>query len=116
MWIRTLVMAGLLASAAVAKSDGPPPALEPAALGRLAGALEVCMKADPDRAKLYARYRTELVVLGEGTANEIRAPGTDTPAYREAHASVLEAAGKLSTDDLLAQCHEGFADTAAAGN
>ncbi len=115
MRVRTLVICGLLASGACARADGPATALEPAALGRLAAMLEVCATADAERSALYVRYRNELIAVGEGTEHAMRAPGTDTPAFREAHAAVLEATAQRSREELVGQCRQGFAADASAG-
>ena len=90
-----------------AAADPPAPVpnqLDAAALGRLDAMLTLCIKADPKNSATYARYRTEMIVFGEGQPYEMHAPGSDSPEYKEAHATMVGAAGKLTHEELVGQC------------
>ena len=77
---------------------------DPAALGRLDAMLTLCAKADAEHRKTYERYRTEMIVFGEGTRYEMRAAGSDTPAFKEAYAATLAAVAKERAEELEGNC------------
>ena len=90
---------------ATADPHGPVPnGLDAASLGRLDAVLTLCIKADTKNSETYARYRAEMIVFGEGTSSEMRAPGSATPEYKEAYAAMLGAAGKAGAEELVSQC------------
>ena len=90
---------------ATADAQGPVPnQVDAASLGRLDAMLTLCIKADAKNSATYARYRTEMIVFGEGTPYEMHAPGGDTPEYKEAQAMMVEAAGKSTREELAAKC------------
>lgn len=97
-------------AAAEKKGSAKPPAppdqgkMDAATLGRLDALFTLCAKADAKNRPTYERYRTEMIVFGEGTTYEMRVPGSDTPAYKEASAATFEAAGKASKEELAGQC------------
>ena len=78
--------------------------MDAATLGRLDALLTVCVKADERNRASYENYRTELIVFGEGTPEEMRVPGSETPEYKRARAEMLEATGKTSAKELAANC------------
>ena len=106
-------------AAGMARADEPAVAAKPmdaVMLGRVDAILTLCDKADASNRALYRRLRTELVVFGEGTKFEMRAPGADTPEYKAAYAEMLEAARQQPEAELVASCHASFAaDTKPAG-
>ena len=101
------LVAAFLLAAASASGQKPTAAQEAeaaATLGRLDAILTQCAKADAKNRTTYERYRTELIVFGEGTAHEMRVPGSDTPQYKEAYQVLTTELNKQSRDDLAAQC------------
>lgn len=95
--------AAMLSVPAWAESTAPH-TMDPAALGRLDAMLTQCAKADAKHRTTYERYRTEMIVFGEGTAQEMRVTGSDTPKYKEAYQALTTEMGQKSKDDLAAQC------------
>jgi len=91
------------APAAAAAKDGA------AALGRLDALLTVCAKGDVKHRAIYQKYRNELVVFAEGTPQEMRAPGSDTPEYKNAYAEVVAAAAKARAEEIERECGRIFA-------
>ncbi len=76
-----------------------------ASLGRLDGLFTVCAAADPSHREIIERYKIELIGKGE-----LRAAGTNTPAFEEAREELLEAASKVSHAELAAQCSRAFSN------
>lgn len=99
-----LAATGELCAAAAATAEPSLNKMEPATLGRLDALFTLCAKADVKNRTNYERFRTEMIVFGEGTPYEMRVEGSDTPAYKEAYAATLEAAGKAGTEELAGQC------------
>lgn len=86
-------------------AEAPAPVkMDAATLGRLDALLTLCSKADAKHKSTYERVRSEMIVFAEGTDHEMRAPGGDTPEYKEAYAAMVEAAGKTSKKELVAEC------------
>ena len=99
-----LVASAPLCAAAATTAVPAPDKMEPATLGRLDALLALCAKADAKNRTSYERYRTEMIVFGEGTPYEMRAADSATPEYKEAYAATLEIAGKASAEELVGQC------------
>lgn len=103
-----IVAAAALPSVAAPVTAAPPaPApykLDAATLGRLDAILGLCAKADAENRATYDAFRTEMIVLGEGTPTELRVEGSERPEYKNARAETLEAAAKASRDEIVAQC------------
>lgn len=94
-----------LADPPAAPANSPAPVkMDAATLGRLDALFTVCAKADAKNRTTYEKYRTEMIVFGEGTPYEMRAPGSDAPEYKRAHDEVIEAVGKSRTEALVADC------------
>lgn len=111
MKFKSLTLACLAAAmplcAAAAAADSPAPfEMDAATLGRLDALLTACAKADAKYQSTYARYRTEMIVFAEGTPQEVRVKGSDTPEYQQARAEMVKAAGKASQEDLARQCRQ----------
>ena len=101
-----LCLSALLPALAVAASDDPAgeARMDAATLGRLDAMLGLCAKAGTKNRAAYEKLRGEMIVFAEGTPYEMRAPGSDTPDYKKAHAETVDALGKSSAEELVEQC------------
>lgn len=99
-----LAASASLHAAPPASATPAPNQMDAATLGQLDGVLTLCAKVDPANQASYDRYRTEMIVFGEGTPYEMRVPGSDSPAYKQAYAAMHEAAGRASPEEQAAQC------------
>lgn len=110
---KILIKSALLLCAAVVlpliSMAGMPEALssykmDPTTLGHLDAMLTLCARADAAHRATFERYRTELVVFGEGTAYEMRAEGSDTPQYKQAYQVLTTEMSQRPEEDIAAQC------------
>jgi hypothetical protein len=100
--------------AAPSAADAPAPdQTDPATLGKLDGVLSLCAKVDPANQASYDRHRAEMIVFAEGTPYEMRVPGSDSPAYKQAYEAVREAAGRANAEEQTAQCRRAIGVDAA---